>query len=291
MSGNVSGIQPVGTFQYNPYPMSGYYYSDFDNIDLDYSTYPMMGMGGSIFSGGMPMMGGIGMGMPIFGGIGTGTGAGGAYTTKDYFNQMKEYQQFYNQYNIDQQKMQRNADLQINGSMESIQTAAHDLKDKIEHNEQDQIKQAYDAYIDAVRHAYGEGTEEEITSRALTLYNQMNGKTLIQDLRNSGHSSFVQGFIQSMTLGMYAQNSSEDNIAAVTGQPVGTKEKVKQNVGRVAGAVALGGTAYGLTKLLAGSSSSILKGAKSLLSGKAGIVGVVVGLGAAALAFITGSKS
>ena len=284
MSSNISGIQPIGTFQYNPYPMSGYYYSDFDNIDLSYSTYPMMGMGGSIFTG-APTLGGIGATMPVMGGTGT------TYSTQDYFNQMKEYQQFYNQYNIDQQKMQRNADLQLNGSMESIQTAAHDLKDKIQHNEQDQIKQAYDAYIEAVKHAYGEGTEEEITSRALTLYNQMNGKTLIQDLRDSGHSSFAQGFIQSMTLGLYAQNSSEDNISKITGQPVATTEKVKQNVGRIAGATALGGVAYGLTKILANSSSTLLKGAKSLFSGKAGIIGVAVGAAAAALAFITGKAT
>ena len=283
MSGNINGIQPIGTFQYNPYPMSGYY-SDFDNIDLDYSTYPMMGMNGSIFTG-APMFGGIGGMMPSFGGIGSG------YNAQDYFNQMKEYQQFYNQYNIDQQKMQRNADLQLNGSMESVQAAAHDLKDKIVHNEQDQIKQAYDAYIESVKHAYGEGTEGEITSRALTMYSQMNGKTLIQDLRDNGHSSFAQGLIQSMTLGFYAQKSSEDNISEITGQPVATTEKVKQNAGRVAGAVTLGGIAYGLTKALAGSSSTILSGVKSLLSGKAGIVGLAVGVAAAALAFITGKAT
>ena len=265
MSGNVSGIQPIGTFQYNPYPMSGFY-SDFDNIDLDYSTYPMMGMNGSIF--GMPMNG---LGMPIVGGI------GGASSPQDYFNQMKEYQEFYNQYNIDQQKMQRNADLQINGSMESVQTAAHDLKDKIEHNEQDQIIEAYNAYTEAVKHAYGDGTEEEITGRALTLYQQMNGKTLIQDLRDNGYGSAKQGFIQALTLGCWANNSSEDNISSITGQPVPEREKMKQNAGRVGGAAAFGTILYGI--------------AKCCKCSKAGIVGLVGAAASAALAFIKGKAS
>lgn len=283
MSSNVNGINPVGTFQYNQFPTCGYY-SDFDNIDMSYSTYPMMGMGGSIF-GTMPQMGVPFMGaMPMYGGYNSAV-------TQNYFDQMKQYQQFYNQYNIDQQKMQRNADLKLNGSMESIQTSARDLKDKIDHNEQDQIKEAYDAYVKAVKNAYGQGTEEEITSRALTLYQQMNGKTLIQDLRDNGHGSFSQGFIQAMTLGFWGQKSSEDNIAEVTNQPVPTMEKVKQNIGRVGGAVALGGLAYGATKLLAGSSAIILKGIGKLFKGKAGWIGLAFAGAAAALAFITGKAS
>ena len=276
MTSNVcGGIQPVG-FQYNPCPMACG--TDFDYLDIDYSTYPM-GM-----CGGM-----MGMNGSIFGSVPFGGCMGGGATTKDYFNNMKEYQQFYNQYNIDQQKMQRNADLQINASMESIQEHAANLKDKIEHDEQDQIMEAYNKFIDSVKHAYGEGTQEEINSRALSAYAQMNGgRTLIQDLRDNGHSSEVQGFIQALTLGTYAKNSAEDNIAKITGQSVPTGEKTKQNLGRVAGAVTFGGIAYGAAKYIASHLTCITDTAKSLIKGKAGKIGVIAGAAAIALAFITG---
>ena len=39
------------------------------------------------------------------------------------------------------------------------------LKDKILQNEQDQIQEAYKAYVDSVRAAYGDGTEQEVQSR------------------------------------------------------------------------------------------------------------------------------
>lgn len=71
--------------------------------------------------------------------------------------------------------MQRNADLRINASVEGVQGAAANLKDKILQNEQDQIQEAYKAYVDSVRAAYGDGTEQEVQSRAKSLYAQMNG--------------------------------------------------------------------------------------------------------------------
>ncbi len=277
MSSNICATQPVGAFQYNPCPMSCFG-TDFDYLDIDYSMYPM----------GMGMCGSMGMNGSIFGPLPFGGSTGTGYSTQDYFNNMKEYQQFYNQYNIDQQKMQRNADLQINAPMESLREHAENLKDKIEHNEQDQIIDAYNKYIDSVKHTYGDGTKEEINSRALSMYNQLTGQSLIQDLREHGHSSEVQGFIQSLTLGLYATNSAEDNIAKVTGQAVPTGEKVKQNIGRVGGAVAVGGIAYGLTKFISSHTKLIADGAKAAVKGKAGKIGIIAGLAAMALAFITG---
>ena len=272
-----SGIQPVGSFQYNPNLMTNCGI-DFDNLDIDYSTYPMgmcggmMGMNGSIF-GGMPWGGGCAIGS----------------TPEDYFNYMKEYQKLYNEFNIDQQKMQRNTDLQLNGAMESIQEHAANLKDKIEHDEQDQIMEAYNKYIDSIKNAYGNATEEEINSRALSTYTQMNGgKSLIQDLREHGHSSEVQGFIQALTLGTYAKNSAEDNIAKITGQSVPTGEKTKQNLGRIAGAGAFGGIAYGLTKFIASHTTLIANTARTAWSGKAGKIGLLAAAAAAVIAFITG---
>ena len=68
----------------------------------------------------------------------------------------------------------------------------------------------------------------------------MTGKSLIQDLRDNGHSSFTQGLLQSLTFSATYRTSAEDNISAITGQPVGTSEKVSQGCGKVLGAGAAG---------------------------------------------------
>lgn len=257
MVDSVSSVNGTQTFQYNPYAMSSY---DFDDLDVDYTTYPM-GMGGSIFSG-----------TTGFTPMTTGTGA---VSNQSYYDNMKENQKFWIDYNVDQQNMQRNADLRINASVEGIKGAAANLKDKIRQNEQDQIQTAFKAYLESVGRAYGEGTEQQIKSKALTLYAEMNGgKSLVQDLRDNGHGSFVQGMLQSLTFGTYYRRSAEDNISEITGQPVGSGEKTVQNVGRIAGAGAIGGIAYTI--------------AKGLKGGKAGIIGLAAGAIAATLSFITG---
>lgn len=252
----LNGIMPSGTFQYNPY--TSY---DLDYMDLDYSTYPM-GMNGSIFNsapGLIPMA------------------PGGGWNNQSYFDNMKDYQKFYIDYNIDQQKMQRNADLRTNASVEGIVGAANNLKDKILQNEQDQIPKAFQAYVDSVARAYGEGTPQEIKSRALSIYSNLNGgKSLIRDLRENSHSSALQGFIQSLTFGAYYQNSAEDNISQITGQPVGTGEKTMQNIGRIGGAATVGGLTYALTNHI------------GKLKGKAGIIGLIAGAVAGTLSFLTG---
>lgn len=269
MSSNVGSINSaplVGAFQYNPYAMDG-----FDEIDMTYNS--PLAMGGSIFDG--SGYGGFGMGMmpmPMAGGGVTG------YDPKSYFNNMKDYQKFYIDYNVDQQNMQRNADLRINASLEGIKDAAAVLRDKIKQNEQDQVPAAFKAYVQSVGAAYGEGSGKEVEYRALSLYEQMTGKSLIQDLRDNGHSSFTQGLLQSLTFSATYRTSAEDNISAITGQPVGTSEKVSQGCGKVLGA----GTVGAALGALAGKLSH---------SGK---VGTIVGLAAAGLsavlAFVTGGK-
>ena len=276
---NVSSIQPLnlGTFQYMP--MSSPFSCDFDKIDMtSMGSYTgAMGMSGSIFN---PM--GMGFGAPTF-----GMGMGGMDSS--YFDNMKNYQQNWNNYYVDSQKMQRNNDIKLNGAMEAVQETAANLKDKILQNEQDQVPEAYQKYLDAVKNAYGEASTEEINSRALSLYTQMNGKTLVQDLRENGHSSFLQGLIQSVTLNTYSRRSAEDNIADITHQSVPTGEKTEQNIGRIAGIGVVGAAAYGAAKMLAGHSGSILKGAAKFLTTKAGFIGAAVA-GLVALGSVLTSK-
>jgi len=281
MSNNVSSIQPTGYFQYDPLVSS---YSGFDDLDLSYSTYPMMGMGGSIFDGYTSPM------MPFAPGMGG--------NNQSYFDNMKQYQKFYNDYNIDQQKMQRNAELKVNASMEGIKGSAAILFDKIQQNEQDQISKAFKAYVDSVRNAYGDASPQEIKSRALALYSEMRGgKTLIQDLRENGHSSFIQGLLQSATFSLGYRKSTEDNISEITGQSVGTTDKYTQNAGRVVGAIGVGAAAAGITKALSkgttAAAANTSKGIMKYLSkgSKAGKVGLIAGGLALVLSFLTGKVS
>ena len=259
MSTSIAG---VGTnYMFNPYG----YCSDLTDYDPTYSSYPSfqynLGMNDSIFGAGYPMA------MP---GVGFGMGS-----NQNYFDQMRDYQKFYIDYNVDQQRMSRNADLRINGSMEAIQTTYAMLKDKIMTNEQSQIEEAYNNFVAAVGSAYGNASVQELKARAATIYGQLNGgKSIIQDLREYGHSSFTQGMIHGATFGLYDAHSAEDNISKITGAPVGTGEKISQNVGRIGGAGILGGITYGI--------------AKACKTGKAGIIGLAVAGGAALLSFLTG---
>ena len=277
---NVSSIQPLnlGTFQYMP--MTTPFQSDFDRIDMtSMGSYTgAMGMSGSIFN---PM--GMGAGFtPMF-----GMGMGAMDNT--YFDNMKNYQQSWNNYYVDSQKMQRNNDVKLNGAMEAIQETAINLKDRIAQNEQDQVPEAYQKFLNSVKNAYGEASEEEINSRALSLYSQITGKSIVQDLWDNGHSSLLQGFIQSISFNTYGRRSAEDNIADITHQSVPTSQKAEQNVGRIAGLGAVGVAAYGAVKALAGKSGSILKNACKFLTTKAGFIGVAVA-GAVALGTIFTSK-
>lgn len=269
--GSVSNTPIAGAFQYNPYA-NDY----FDDLDMNFNSYSSM-TGGSIFDG----YSGMGMGMMPVGTNGN---------NQSYFNNMKDYQKFYIDYNVDQQNMQRNADLRINASLEGIKGAAAVLQDKIKQNEQDQIPQAFQAYLNSVSAAYGEGTEKELKARALTLYQNMTGKSLIQDLRDNGHSSFVQGMLQSALFSTAYRTSAEDNISQITGQPVGTTDKAEHAAGRLAGAGVVGLAAGGIAKSIAKGATAGSKLSK--LGGKTGtIIGLAAGAITAALSFITGGKS
>ena len=263
----VGGCPSISGFVYpNPY-------YDIEDLDPTYSSYPAYGygMGGSIFSA--PMLG-----MPM------------GNNPQDYFNQMRQYQQFYNDYNVEQQKLQRNADLRINGSMEAIQSTYNALKDKILKNEQGQVLDAYNNFVNAVGTAYGDGTEQEIKARASTLYMQLSGgKTLVQDLRENGHSSFLQGMLHTMTFGTYYSASPEDNISAITHTPVANEDKVAQNIGRVVGAGVVGTVAAGVALKMGQILGAASKFAK--VAGKAGIVGLAVAGLAAVISLFTAAKS
>jgi len=102
---------------------------------------------------------------------------------------------------------------------------------KYKANEQEQIMGAWESYVNAVRNAYPEADEATIIARAKSHYQQIYGTSLNDDVRKYGKSSFAHGFMKTVTLGLYHGKSAEDNIAELTGQPVGKMEGYKKIAG------------------------------------------------------------
>lgn len=229
LSGNMYGMYP--NIYNNQIAMN-----DLSGLDLYCpmgTMDPMMSMNGSVF-GCSPMMNPM-MANPMMMG-------GGNY--QDYYRNYEQYQDFMIDSQVRQQQKMRNADLQLNSPQEGIQKQAAILHEKILQGEQQQIKYAYNSFKESVRAMYGDNaTEEQIANRASTVYGQITGRTLVDDIRANGHDSFTHGVLQSATFGLYDRKTSEENIADLTGQPVGNKERVKKIAGNVVGGAAVGGAA------------------------------------------------
>ena len=196
---------------------------------------PMMTMNGSIFGGGM--MGGY----PVTGGYPTMGGSTGSY--QDYYKNYEKYQDFMIDNQVHQQQKWRNVDLRLNAPQEGIQKQAAILHEKILQNEQQQIQAAYANFKNSVKAMYGSGSDEQISNRAASLYQQITGVTVTDDIRQHGRGSFTQGFLQTVTLGMADKKTAEENIAELTGQPVGRTEQGKKFAGNIAGGAVFGGAA------------------------------------------------
>lgn len=206
---------------------------------------PMLTMNGSVF--GMNAMGAI----PYMPGY-----YGGDYSYENYFKNFQNYQDFMINNNIRMQENMRNADLKLNSPLEGISKKAGYLHDKIMRNEQQQIQLAYRDFIESVRSLYPNASEEEINNRATTMYKQINGCSVMDDIRQNGRDSFTQGFLQTLTFGFADNKTAEENIALLTGQPVGRSEDAKKFAGNVAGGAVVGGG-------LLGSAGLIWKGIKT----------------------------
>jgi len=251
--------------------------NDLSGLDLYAPTGmamdPMLTMNGSIF--GSPMM--MGMGGFGYGGMGMPYPMmGGNY--EDYYKNYEKYQDFMINNQVRQQQKMRNADLQLNSPQEGIQKQATILHEKIMRNEQEQILQAYASFKESVRNMYGDNaTDEQIANRASTLYAQVTGKSIIDDIREHGRDALTQGFLQTVTLGLADGNTSEENISALTGQPVGRKDKTKKVVGNVAGGALLGGATF----LASGPLFKALKFTSKSKTFWGVLAGAVVGIGTA----------
>lgn len=204
--------------------------NDLSGLDLYYPTGmsmdPMLTMNGSIFGGMNPMMTPYPYG-------------GGNY--EDYYKNYDKYQGFMVDNQVRQQQRYREANLRLNAPQEGIQKQAAYLHEKIMRNEQQQIQQAYANFKESVRSMYGaNATEEQIANRASTLYTQLVGKSLVDDIREHGRDSFTQGLFQTLTFGFADKKTAEENIAELTGQPIARTEKIYKTAGNAVGGALLG---------------------------------------------------
>lgn len=266
--------------------------NDLSGMDLYYPTGmcmdPMLSMNGSLFGGMMPgitpgvnpMMPMMPPGyMPSFGG---NTGTGNSY--EDYYKQLEKYQDFMIDSQVRQQQKMRDADLRLSGPVEGIQEKATLLKDKIIRNEQQQIKQSYDSFVESVKQMYGDNaSEEQIRNRANALYKQATGKELMEDIREHGRDSFTQGLVQSLTFGLFNRQTAEETVSSITGQPVGSEENAKKIAGSVAGGAIVGGSAFAL--------SGVALSAAKVASKSKTFWGIVAGGVLGAIAAIAGTSS
>lgn len=235
---------------------------------------PMLSMNGSIF-GGYPMYGGYPGGYPMMPFMSSGN-------YEEYYKNYEKYQDFMINQQVRQQQKMRNADLQLNSPQEGIVKQAKITHEKILLNEQQQILDAYKSFKESVRSMYPEATEEQVANRASTLYQQATGVSITDDIRKNSRGSFSQGFLQTITFGLVDSKTAEENISALTGQPVGRQEKIKKFTGNLLGGAAVGGTAFVAAKPLL----NCLK-----VAGKTKTFwGIVIGAGAGLLSAIAGSK-
>jgi hypothetical protein len=163
---------------------------------------------------------------------------------QQYYQQMQEMQQMYMQNARQQAEMTRQNTAQINGTMNKLRVAASTLRCKIAQDEQDQIRGALEAYIQAAREAYDpDGTmdHDALVAQALTDYQQMTGTDLLEDIRSAGRGSFMNGFLHTVSMGLFGdKTSAEENIALITKQPVSRTEQKQKTAGKTLGGVALG---------------------------------------------------
>lgn len=243
---------------YNVAAINGMYpmYNSYMNQSALSNMYDMdMGMYGSIFNGGMMPF------MPAF---------GGGMNYDYYFNNMKNYLNFTSDYNLQMVENQRRNDLRINATDEGIRNAAAVLREKIAADEQEQILGAYKSFVEAVAAKYPGESAQNIINRAKNTYSTLYNTSITDDIRSKGSNSFKQGLFQTLTFGLANNTTAEENISAISGQPVARSEQISKFLGRSSGGFIVGtGAVLGLSQIKA---LKHLKGKWAVLGGLAGAV-------------------
>lgn len=162
-----------------------------------------------------------------------------------YYQNMEKYYENMMNSQISYQQKTREADITLNAAQRSLRQNGKNLRGKIVTNEQDQVMQAFNKYVESVQEYYGDkGSYDDLKNTALDTYEQQFGKDIQTELRENGSNSYLHGLKKVASLGLASKRSAEDNIALITGQPKGKTEKYKEWAGNAtagAGLSILGG--------------------------------------------------
>lgn len=201
-------------------------------------------------------------------------GFSGSFDYDSFYKNLEKNQEYMSDSQIRQNQNWRNVSFLSNSPYTAIRKQVRTLRTKIIENEQEQIMDAFEALKEAVRQAYdadGTADEAQIISQAEQEYYNVYKKELVEDIKTYGNGSLKQGFLQTVTLGIADGTSAEENVANITGQPVGRKQYIYKKIGNATGGAVLGTIGcFVLSKL--GSAAKLFK-SKPLISAIIGAIG------------------
>lgn len=197
------------------------------------------------------------------------------YNSDSYYQNMDKYYENMMNNQVKYQQRTREADITLNAAYKNMRQKGLVLNEKIQLNEQSQIYQAFQEYVESVRSYYGkDANEEDLKNTALELYQQQFGNTIQKDIRTQGTNSFVHGMKELLIFP--SKTSAEDNIAKITGQAKGKSEKYKEWAGNATTGAILGETALLFSKKLRDFCG--ITGFKDIRKiGKAGLISAGIG--------------
>ena len=256
------------------------------------NAYDPMSFSGSLFdfdnSTFANTYGGCGLGLGCLGSYMGGYGGfwGGADGHWDYIDQYADRAM---EHNKNRAIKTRNNEREINTPNDGVQAMVAILQDKVSRDDQKNIMPTFNSLCAAVSKLYPTLDEAAVKTTALTLYAEITGVSLAQDIRNHGHGMFVQKFLNGLTFGQLYKGSAEENVEQLTGLPMKDEARAYGVLGKGVGtAVTTAGVTGGLTIL--GKNLGFVK--KLMSHGKTGwiIGGIALAAGVISAIFSGGSS-
>ncbi len=167
---------------------------------------------------------------------------------KTYLKYQHDLQEMQNKFAIEDQVTQRKrlaaAGFETTAADDALTRQIGILQRKIANNEQDNIVPEYNKLVRLTEHKLLEEgliqkgqkiPQEQLKAHAEKLYAEATGKALLDDIQANGDSSLVQGMKKGAGFGAGAifvdKNSSDDNIAEITGESKSNTSKYWKWVG------------------------------------------------------------
>ena len=214
------------------------------SVDVDaMMNSPLMSMNSGMMTS--PYMTGM-AGVPGMTGSYAGLGAFGGVlmNPQQYMQNIQQWDNFGVNRQVAAFQNQNNAQFQMQAQNGSIQRQVQILAQEIRANNQDNVKAEYGKLLQAIRASYGsqlQGTEEEkeltLKQYADQVYTQMTGSYMTEDLKAYGRSSFADGFMRTLSLGMGNKTSVDENIEMITGAKRTGASKASNTFGKVLGTI------------------------------------------------------